>query len=1207
MTTSKSDITSSGRRNAKQCDGADITELELQELDVETIEVSASTGVDVNSVKEEPKRGRGRPPKKKRKQSVSNKNKTSSTESPESCRRSIEGEGKESDNNLSDVDKGRQPKVGQGKKRGRLPSSVVPSSRSSPPPKILPKSTEEIPKINTNKKQSYRVRNLRKRDRQALSDDDDHDDNNKSVSDDSPLGKQSKPSVDIEQPKRKIQKTKEPKQAVKKLLMKETHTENVPKSNLGHKVFRRKPPNKKNEVDKPTSLEETSKKKFGPKEERTCPHCNVVMSSLHGLAYHIKHQVCRREDEEAKAFLFVKKKGNGEAPFPPIRPGASFLTVFGVVEVIQDDRLPDDYGTTLVGPKEKQQAKLLKEKQQKKKSKIKSQGLSQNKALSQYHLLHKSMLRQLYHYKDYSCCISSQSMPTNHCFSYAAICARFNQQEQKQQRHSDQNDTRKGNILEPVDSYPDRIVECFLRLDIRQRIYGEEENDDDSKLTKADVAKQAIQQAQFEATNRSDSLSYEQHAESTSKYNESKIFIQRRLLHTLYNPNIPVYICPLCGQQFHSSVGHKGHLTSKVCQRKKIKEEDEQDHQVVKGGTPTKKNERDVAVHVSSKGRPIRKLIDKSIASVVEDSDADSCPRQNITRKSDTKAVNSSFIQFDPSVSTVYPSVVQSLLGPVLSTGEEVRIQRRRRGVNMALVHIDGLKPKQDVERITEKKEIKSLQKQETVPMDEYSACSSSSSTTFTSENKKNLLKGNSNKPTLSSATIDTVPSRSKRISNHQGSYIPKVCENFLDVIRVMDSGRFPSMTRYYGAHADDCCVPYCKNLGKTLYCCEFCSNASHFECLQKKVVVRDWNPEGDFVCHICLRTVLSRMARHERRMEKKKQLLAAEKQKKFVLPTVTQLKSVNPYKFDPAKTALYPEVYEALGFLRKGAKVNIKEKSVKQRKRMKKKRTLDTERNEEIVEVKRVPVDTKQEDNILEVSEQSTGATIIDTLVLAEEIRNGRYPSMNLYNGPHEEICLICKKDGNDEEQENTEQQLYYCDFCNKAEHMCCLKSRVKIREIDPETDDFMCHRCILTVVARRVRAERRRLQKREEALEKAGIGRNNPFYQINSAAPSASVSVEREVSFEKMAEFDSHVTTFDSCPNGGLGGLICCQQCEGAYSRFLSDTAKEIESQTVSIVGREVSEMLELLEDAKLRLQQALEASEANDFRRSMCNSTF
>ncbi len=117
-----------------------------------------------------------------------------------------------------------------------------------------------------------------------------------------------------------------------------------------------------------------------------------------------------------------------------------------------------------------------------------------------------------------------------------------------------------------------------------------------SKLTKADVAKQAIQQAQFEATNRSDSFSYEQHAESTSKYNESKIFIQRRLLHTLYNPNIPVYICPLCGQQFHSSVGHKGHLTSKVCQRKKIKEEDEQDHQVVKGGTPTKKNERDVAV-----------------------------------------------------------------------------------------------------------------------------------------------------------------------------------------------------------------------------------------------------------------------------------------------------------------------------------------------------------------------------------------------------------------------------------------------------------------------------------------------------------------------------------------------------------------------------------------------------------------------------------
>ena len=85
-------------------------------------------------------------------------------------------------------------------------------------------------------------------------------------------------------------------------------------------------------------------------------------------------------------------------------------------------------------------------------------------------------------------------------------------------------------------------------------------------------------------------------------------------------------------------------------------------------------------------------------------------------------------------------------------------------------------------------------------------------------------------------------------------------------------------------------------------------------------------------------------------------------------------------------------------------------------------------------------------------------------------------------------------------------------------------------------------------------------------------------------------------------QSEFDQHVSTYSKCPTGGPGGLICCGACTASYSRFLSETAKEMEVQTLSGVGREVSELLELLHDAQVRLKQALDVSTGNEIKRSM-----
>ena len=113
--------------------------------------------------------------------------------------------------------------------------------------------------------------------------------------------------------------------------------------------------------------------KFGPLDMRTCPYCQRVFSIVSGLAYHLQHKVCQRDAGGGgsgggggggggrKSGGPKKKKGAvrakvtreerslaGTAPFPPLRPGQMFVTQYGVVEVVADDRIPDDYGTTKI-------------------------------------------------------------------------------------------------------------------------------------------------------------------------------------------------------------------------------------------------------------------------------------------------------------------------------------------------------------------------------------------------------------------------------------------------------------------------------------------------------------------------------------------------------------------------------------------------------------------------------------------------------------------------------------------------------------------------------------------------------------------------------------------------------------------------------------------------------------------------------------------
>ncbi len=215
----------------------------------------------------------------------------------------------------------------------------------------------------------------------------------------------------------------------------------------------------------------------------------------------------------------------------------------------------------------------------------------------------------------------------------------------------------------------------------------------------------------------------------------------------------------------------------------------------------------------------------------------------------------------------------------------------------------------------------------------------------------------------------------------------------------------------------------------------------------------------------------------------------------------------------------------------------------------------------------------------------------VIDTQVLAVECDSGRYPSINRYHGDHDVTCTICNL--------SDDVPLINCDYCKNSVHQLCLDKRmlgkdpqVIIRENEPD-DTPMCHVCISTCLFRRWRAENRRSMKWQHELAKAGLG---------GIPEAANLTEEINLKDDTLRDADIDKPSYEPCPDGGPGGLICCSYCTAAYSRFLSNTAKEMEAQSVSRVGQEVSEVLELLEDAKQRLQRASSVLHSNEVRRGL-----
>ena len=106
--------------------------------------------------------------------------------------------------------------------------------------------------------------------------------------------------------------------------------------------------------------------------------------------------------------------------------------------------------------------------------------------------------------------------------------------------------------------------------------------------------------------------------------------------------------------------------------------------------------------------------------------------------------------------------------------------------------------------------------------------------------------------------------------------------------------------------------------------------------------------------------------------------------------------------------------------------------------------------------------------------------APLIDSRALINEVDSGRYPTFKRFEGKHDTTCTLCKREGKPWKigSRGRNRLFLTCHFCHRAVHFECVLKRYTLKEPEPE-DEFMCHFCTATIVARRKRAEKRRLEK--------------------------------------------------------------------------------------------------------------------------------
>lgn len=255
------------------------------------------------------------------------------------------------------------------------------------------------------------------------------------------------------------------------------------------------------------------KKVRGPVEARTCPQCKRVFTSVLGRDYHVNNKVCITKKPSVKT-----STASGHIAFPTLEQGSQFVTPFGVVEVVSDNRAaPIPQAAAPEKPKIKRNTHLRHQKG--------------SVAIAIKTRVQRGWLSEMYQQKRVT-----QRGVWKACFGGDP---RIIAAQGKKPVPVSYNQSMRLDPPGPEGSFPDRIVECVLIPDERDKFVADDSDDDKS-------------------------MELAQDASAKSPYG-MKLFLRRRTLTEPYVASSTVYKCEDCGGAFTSKVGYNYHTRSEVC------------------------------------------------------------------------------------------------------------------------------------------------------------------------------------------------------------------------------------------------------------------------------------------------------------------------------------------------------------------------------------------------------------------------------------------------------------------------------------------------------------------------------------------------------------------------------------------------------------------------------------------------------------------
>ncbi|KAL7468222.1 hypothetical protein ACHAXS_008449 [Conticribra weissflogii] len=918
--------------------------------------------------------------------------------------------------------------------------------------------------------------------------------------------------------------------------------------------------------------------------DRICTYCTKKFSTDAYYEYHCSQKVCMMEQKK-----YITKFG--VAPFGPLKHGSRFVTKFGVVEVIVDDRIPSQHHEHVVTHKNMKRCQNAVAKEQsfnEKKDAIMRVIAAGTKERRQH-------LNQMYSAKitnSTNNSILQKSVWDLYCKSLTPVQILDERLSWscKNRDPLDGFEFEQPNVskhLEPYDSYPDRIVVCKLIPDERKVFASIDDVVGDSEMLEEEG---------------SDSETYSQSVATVDSINQTKLknkgptihlYINRRELIHKYDSLQAKYVCSDCGENFSSINQWRVHHRNKVCSLMNIEAQSQRRERVECAEN---------AVANGYNGDKFLSILHAPVSPKVKIKEVTPSGAKRGVQWGNPHNVKEfkkhkwpPWMVFNVERSSIYPEVFISL--------------GFKRGANNTKFFVRQAQEEGYINAHEKHRARKNIKRRKRIDERKASGVPSLSGRSKTTRNhSKQICDYNSHTLLLGS----NVENRTIPNYDNLPELPPVDCnvsigslDNLVDGPNAHTSGsllpandpsiQYPSLPEYDRAVAPP----------------------SSFGML-RNAVIPDGNSPSNPIMHeqqpqpqpvTGYKTAVA--PSHHGGLRHADNHLTANKGAKHSANSFTSDKSLAEEAMDAiayAKSlaAAFEAKYTTIDATNPSDACSTVAPGKKRRKLNSQLSGISDEGKEYTLE----DLDLKPKKPPL----------VVDAQALAEECEAGRYPSISRFNGDHEGECVLCRKADIYPDAYNP---MIECDFCKNTAHQFCIDRKllqrdppVVTRESEPH-DSLMCHDCISLCLNRRVRAEARRLAKWHHELSKTGLGQDNGALATARRRRKRghdAASLEEEVNLEEVEDnsniIDENINddapTYKPCSRGGPGGLICCASCAASYSRTLSNTAKEIEAQSVAKIGQEVNEILELLTDAKRRLRNTTDVSHANAFRRSLFQGT-